>query len=138
MSDVGDDHLEQREMSDVGDDHLVQMSATRSPAKPWLVESFMGRGMAGVRIDKEELRRKIQIPHYIRKALTESVRSKYIGGGFDFCVEEVVDPPEAPIVVFVNSKSGGRQGTALKGWLQNFVGEEQVIRLGEIQSNLGF
>lgn len=39
-------------------------------------------------------------------------------------VEE--DLPEAPMVAFVNSRSGGRHGPILKGRLQELIGEEQV------------
>lgn len=34
---------------------------------------------------------------------------------------------ECPVVVFVNSKSGGRHGTELKARLQDLMGQEQVF-----------
>lgn len=39
---------------------------------------------------------------------------------------EVEELPEAPVVVFVNAKSGGRHGPMLKDRLQHLIGEDQV------------
>lgn len=99
-----------------------------------MIDSIRGCTLAGVRIDKEELRRKISIPEYIRVSMKEAIEAKDVKTPnvkvqFDAAhadgVEPVV-PPEAPLVVFVNSKSGGRHGPELKARLQTLMGEEQV------------
>ncbi|ONK78893.1 uncharacterized protein A4U43_C01F730 [Asparagus officinalis] len=43
--------------------------------------------------------------------------------------DEDEEIPEVPMVVFINPRSGGRQGTALKAKLLEFMGEEQVLDL---------
>lgn len=97
-----------------------------------VIDSLRGFTLSGVRIDKEDLRKKITFPEYLRRAMTEAIRAKdaeaaavvqlyeaaHAGGG--------ADPTEWPIVVFINSKSGGRHGPKLKARLQELMGEEQV------------
>lgn len=73
------------------------------------------------------------MPEYLRMAVREAIQSKdvdtvrrhldmaYAAGA------EIPQPPETPIVVFINSKSGGRHGPRLKARLQELMGEEQVI-----------
>lgn len=39
---------------------------------------------------------------------------------------EPTEPPECPMVVFINPKSGGRHGPELKARLQDLMSEEQV------------
>ncbi|KAK8968062.1 Diacylglycerol kinase 7 [Platanthera guangdongensis] len=46
---------------------------------------------------------------------------------------EEVDPPETPMVVFVNSRSGGRHGPELTSRLQELIGEDQVFDLSEVK-----
>lgn len=86
--------------------------------------------MSGMRIDKEELRRRLSIPEYLRHAMHNAVKQKNV----DEAVTEalvIVDrhdvvEPELPVVVFVNSRSGGRHGPELKERLQQLMAEEQV------------
>lgn len=83
-----------------------------------------------MRIDKEELKRRVIMPRYLRLAVVRAIREKNasaaaaapaaIDGG------EGEASPDAPMVVFVNSKSGGRHGPVLKQRLQELMGEEQV------------
>lgn len=59
-----------------------------------------------------------------RKIIDEAeTESQLIVDGNDVVEAE---PPEAPVVVFINSKSGGRYGPELKERLQQLMGEEQV------------
>ncbi|KAG0463146.1 hypothetical protein HPP92_021622 [Vanilla planifolia] len=111
----------------------------RLSARASIVETFSGCGLiVGLRVDKEDLRRRICIPRRLRAAMAEAMRR----GGEPEAVgeasagdsakrgwEEVV--PEAPIVVFVNSHSGGRLGPIVKGRLIELIGQEQVFDLAE-------
>lgn len=107
-------------------------SARIVPARSSMIESIRGCGLSGVRIDKESLKRKLLIPHYLRHAIRESIMSKdpagvverYLNNGELKAREEA---PEGPMVVFINSRSGGRHGPELKQRLQQLMGEEQVI-----------
>ncbi|KAL5842294.1 hypothetical protein ACOSQ3_012897 [Xanthoceras sorbifolium] len=49
--------------------------------------------------------------------------------------ENDVDPPDAPLVVFVNSSSGGRYGPELKQRLQQVMGPEQGFDLSDVKPN---
>ncbi|XP_058113847.1 diacylglycerol kinase 4-like [Magnolia sinica] len=98
------------------------------------VDSFKGCGLSGIRIDKEDLRRRVVIPEYLRMAMVEAMRSKDAslvppappGGG-------QVEAPETPMIIFVNSRSGGRHGPILKGRLQELMGQEQVFDLSAVK-----
>lgn len=110
---------------------------TRIAARSSVIESLKGCGLPGVRIDKEELRRKILIPQYLRQAMHDAIASRdhhagdrhFANGG----APEVA--PEAPMVVFINSRSGGRHGPELKGRLQELMSEEQVFDLAVVKPN---
>lgn len=97
-----------------------------------VIESLRGctTTLSGVRIPKEDLKKKITCPEYIRTAIREVIRAKE----FDAAAAvqphneaEPSDPPESPLVVFINAKSGGRQGPELMARLQELMSEEQVI-----------
>lgn len=80
------------------------------------------------RIPKDELKKKITMPTYIRLAIYQAMESKDIHAGnshFQSCTSSE-ESPESPLVVFINSRSGGRQGPELKDTLQNLMSEEQV------------
>lgn len=96
-----------------------------------VVDSLRGFTLSGVRIPKEELQKKITFPEYLRLAMREAIRAK--DGGASAVAQfpeaaraEGAEPAEWPMVVFVNSKSGGRHGPELKARLQELMGEEQV------------
>ncbi|KAI4377252.1 hypothetical protein MLD38_014912 [Melastoma candidum] len=108
---------------------------TRIAARTSVIDSLKGCGLSGVRIDKEELHRKLAMPKYLRIALRDAISSKDSSTnsrtGVGFSPEENQDalPPEAPLVVFINSKSGGRHGPELKLRMQQIIAEEQVGHL---------
>lgn len=88
--------------------------------------------MAGARIPKEELRQKITLPEYMRLAMKEAIQAKNVEADivtqlYQTSHADGVASPESPVVVFINSKSGGRHGPELKARLQTLMGEEQVI-----------
>ncbi|KAJ8471653.1 hypothetical protein OPV22_025996 [Ensete ventricosum] len=105
-------------------------------ARSSLWESIRRCGIYGMGIDEEELRRKILIPAYIRTAMSLAIRNRDAGSSADTAVragEEADEVPEAPIVVFVNSRSGGRHGPQLMARLQQLISVEQVFDLSDTQ-----
>lgn len=82
--------------------------------------------MGGMRVDKEELKRKITMPEYLRHAIRDAIESKDAAGNRHF--DSAADPSECPLVVFINPNSGGRHGPKLKSRLQELMGEEQVLQ----------
>ncbi|KAJ9162850.1 hypothetical protein P3X46_022592 [Hevea brasiliensis] len=113
-------------------------SARIVPARSSMIESIRGCGLSGVRIDKESLKRKLLIPHYLRHAIRDAIRSRdptseaerYFNTSK---VDNREEAPEGPMAVFVNSRSGGRHGPELKGRLQQLMGEEQVFDLSDVK-----
>ncbi|KAK9099953.1 hypothetical protein Scep_023383 [Stephania cephalantha] len=112
-------------------------SSTRVAARSSLVDSLRACGISGIRIDKQELKRRILIPEHLRLGIRDAIRSKDPDAAAERhrrrCGEEKCEPAEAPVVVFVNSKSGGRHGPALKERLQELMGEEQVFDLSLVK-----
>ncbi|PON58601.1 Diacylglycerol kinase [Trema orientale] len=127
---------------------------TRIAARSSVIDSFRGCGLSGMRIDKDELKRKLLMPRYLRFAMRDSIRFKdpsagetrlqergngggaaetSVAGAGDGDGEEVKQPPESPMVVFINSRSGGRHGPMLKERLQQLMGEEQVFDLSDVK-----
>ncbi|KAK9084527.1 hypothetical protein Syun_031543 [Stephania yunnanensis] len=112
-------------------------SSSRISVRSSLVDSLRGCGLSGVRVDKEDLRRKILIPEYIRLAMREAIRIRnpnppppppHIADDADSDVDLV----DAPIVVFVNSRSGGRLGNVFKERLQQLISDDQVFDLAVV------
>lgn len=98
-------------------------------ARSSLFDSLKGCGLSGIRIDKHELKTKLMMPQYLRLALRDSIRFKDPAAGASATAppENVAPPPpEAPLVVFINPRSGGRHGQKLKQRLQQLISEEQV------------
>lgn len=114
-------------------------STTRIAARSSMIESFKGCGLTGLRIDKEELGKKLRMPQYLRFAMRDSIRlqdpsageSRLPGAnsisGSAFVPEDDGGSPESPMVVFINPQSGGRHGRLLKERLQMLISEEQVL-----------
>ncbi|CAK9187310.1 unnamed protein product [Ilex paraguariensis] len=114
-------------------------SATRVAARSSVIDSLKGCTLAGVGIPKEELRKKITVPQYLRLAMKEAIEAKDVDGGrrhFEathVAGAETVELAEAPLVVFINSRSGGRHGPELKARLQDLMGAEQVYDLSIVK-----
>ncbi|XP_011012646.1 PREDICTED: diacylglycerol kinase 7-like [Populus euphratica] len=106
--------------------------ASRSSA----IQSSRVCGLSVFRINKEDLRRKLSIPKYLRHAIRDSIKSKDVNAAVDRCREGSGGgreaEPDGPLVVFVNSRSGGRHGPELKERLQQLMGEEQVFDLSDV------
>ncbi|CAA7408155.1 unnamed protein product [Spirodela intermedia] len=128
---VGDREGRQGGESPEGDKATTTIAARSS-----IVDSLRGCGISGIRIDKEELRRKILMPEYLRVAMSEAIRAKDPDAGVEAWRggdRQEDHAPEAPMVVFVNSRSGGRLGHVLKARLQELMGEEQVFDLSLVK-----
>ncbi|KAJ9689581.1 hypothetical protein PVL29_014986 [Vitis rotundifolia] len=106
----------------------------RVAARSSVIDSFRGCGLSGIRIDKEELKRIILLPQYLRLAIRDSINSKDPNAG-DHHLEgaENAESPECPIIVFINSRSGGRHGPELKERLQELMSREQVFDLSVVK-----
>ncbi|XP_074571398.1 diacylglycerol kinase 4-like [Curcuma longa] len=105
------------------------------PSRSSSIKDNSLRGGGLVKVDKDDLRRRVMIPDRLAAAIVEAVRSRNIAAGLvaEAAAREVgwedEDPPESPLVVFINSRSGGRHGSVLKGRLQNLIGADQVFDL---------
>lgn len=128
-------------MDSPGPEKMVNRVAVKSS----MVDSIKRWSLSGIRIPKEELRQKITMPEYLRLAIRDSIASKDIDSAkrhFDATTTTAGGgdgdkPPlaaaECPLVVFINSKSGGRHGPHLKARLQELMGEEQVFDLSNVR-----
>ncbi|GAV84230.1 DAGK_acc domain-containing protein/DAGK_cat domain-containing protein [Cephalotus follicularis] len=110
-------------------------STARIVARSSMIDSFRGCGLSGIRIVKEDLRRRITMPKYIRHAMRDSIKRKDPAATATVDCGSNEEPPEAPMVVFVNSRSGGRYGPVLTERLQELMGEEQVFDLSDVKPN---
>ncbi|KAK2646546.1 hypothetical protein Ddye_021741 [Dipteronia dyeriana] len=110
-------------------------STTRIGTRSSMIDSFRGCGLSGIRIDKEELKRTVSIPEYLRTAMLDSIKQKEVAAcqRHSVLAENDVDTPDAPLVVFINSRSGGRYGPELKLRLQQLMGPEQVFDLSDVK-----
>ena len=105
----------------------------KSSSKSSVIDSIKGCKLSGMKIPKDELRKKITMPEYLRFAIRDAIAAKDVDAGkqhYDCNDGGDMSPivaPDSPLVVFVNSKSGGRHGSELKSRLQDFMGDEQVF-----------
>ncbi|PPD88571.1 hypothetical protein GOBAR_DD14498 [Gossypium barbadense] len=108
----------------------------RSSMMDWIRACGLS-GLAGMKIDKEELRRRLSMPQYLRLAMLDSIKKKDVDGGDEHFRSRSSDydgtVPQSPIVVFINSRSGGRHGPVLKERLQQLISEEQVFDLLDVK-----
>ncbi|XP_010452685.1 PREDICTED: diacylglycerol kinase 4-like [Camelina sativa] len=96
--------------------------------------------LASIRVSKEELRHRVMLPKYLRLAILDCILRKDDSPSAAASSSVAPQPlddltPEVPLMVFVNPKSGGRQGPIIKERLQNLIGEEQVFDLTEVKPN---
>ncbi|KAG8493193.1 hypothetical protein CXB51_010610 [Gossypium anomalum] len=92
--------------------------------------------LAGIALDTDELRRRLLMPQYLRLAMLDSITKKDIDGGdqhFPSSGSADVPCPEPPMIVFINPRSGGRNGPVLKERLQKLISEEQVLDLEDVK-----
>ncbi|KAH9291833.1 hypothetical protein KI387_042978, partial [Taxus chinensis] len=110
------------------------VETNRVAARSSVVDSFKGCGFSGLKINKDELRRKMLIPEYLRNAMVEAViKKEFVYDADRHRGDKTGTAPEAAIIVFINSKSGGHHGPALKTKLQELISEEQVFDLSDVK-----
>lgn len=104
-------------------------ATNRVAVRSSVIDYFKACSLAGAQIPKEQLREKISMAQYLRLAIRDAIRSKNIDAGrphYDAGFFGCADPVHTPLVVFINSKSGGRHGPKLKTRLQDLINQEQV------------
>jgi hypothetical protein len=102
----------------------------RAEGAPSIWESVRGCVLRGKRLDRAGLWRQVVMPLYLRRAVAAAVAAKDDAAGVAAAAEkddEDEGPLAAPLVVFVNAKSGGRHGPDLKVRLHELISEEQVM-----------
>ncbi|XP_062220527.1 diacylglycerol kinase 3-like isoform X2 [Phragmites australis] len=111
--------------------------STAPSARVSIWESVRACGLWGTEVDKAELRRQVVMPLYLRRAVAAAVAAKDEAAGLAAAEEKAEGEGEgavvAPVVVFVNSKSGGRHGPVLKVRLHELISEEQVFDLSVVK-----
>ena len=108
--------------------------STAPSARVSILESVRACGVWGKEVDKAELRRQVVMPLHLRRAVAAAVAAKDEAAGVAAAAaaeeqgegEKEEGPTVAPVVVFVNSRSGGRHGPELKVRLHELITEEQV------------
>ena len=117
----------------VGEASTTNFVVARPSAKTDDAVTMRGCGFGNFGVDREELRRRIVMPEYLRLAMRDCIKRKdstavpdhlVLPGAAAAATEELA--PHTPMVVFINPKSGGRHGPVLKERLQQLMSEEQV------------
>ncbi|KHN43079.1 Diacylglycerol kinase 3 [Glycine soja] len=119
--------------STTGDTSKVPIKSSSS-----IVESLRGCGISsGTHVDKEELRKNLTMPKYLRFAMRDSIMFKDPTAGENLCIRSKDDhkavAPSTPMIVFINPRSGGRHGPFLKERLQHLMSEEQVLDMLDVK-----
>uniref|UniRef100_A0A0E0K635 Diacylglycerol kinase n=1 Tax=Oryza punctata TaxID=4537 RepID=A0A0E0K635_ORYPU len=116
--------------------------STAPSARVSIWESVRACGVWGKEVDKAELRRQVVMPLYARRAVAAAVKAKDEAVGVAAAEAERGEDGEGeveaevavtPVVVFVNSRSGGRHGPELKVRLHELISEEQVFDLSVVK-----
>ncbi|CAN6985578.1 hypothetical protein IGI04_000685 [Brassica rapa subsp. trilocularis] len=125
----------------VGEASTTNFVVARPSAKTDDAVTMRGCGFGNFGVDREELRRRIVMPEYLRLAMRDCIKRKdstavpdhlvLPGAAAAAATEELA--PHTPMVVFINPKSGGRHGPVLKERLQQLMSEEQVFDLTEVK-----
>jgi diacylglycerol kinase (ATP) len=84
--------------------------------------------LVGLRIDKDELRKRLIIPEYLKISMVEVVRNNEVVFDEDqHCWDNTNTALKAAVIVFVNSKSIGRRGPTLKAHLQKLSAKSRYL-----------
>lgn len=74
----------------------------------------------------DELKAMWVLPKYLSKDMADAVESKGVATPKGPTAGEVIQAPTCPILVFINSRSGGRLGPELMEHFQELISPEQV------------
>ncbi|KAL8135135.1 hypothetical protein AgCh_009965 [Apium graveolens] len=110
-------------------------SPNRVAVRSSLIDSFKACTLAGAQIPKEQLRRRISMPEYLRLAIRYACDKENIDAAVSLFDNNaaVQQAPQSPLVVFINSNSGGRLGPQLKHRLQDLITQEQVFDISDVK-----
>ncbi|WVZ73343.1 hypothetical protein U9M48_021662 [Paspalum notatum var. saurae] len=125
------------EVSAAAGNGSARRPSTAPSARVSIWESVRACGVWRKEVDKAELRRQVVMPLHLRRAVAAAVKAKDEAAGVAAAAAAAEDtaegegeaPAVAPVVVFVNSRSGGRHGPELKVRLHELITEEQVFDL---------
>ncbi|GAA0164747.1 kinase [Lithospermum erythrorhizon] len=116
---------------------LKKAAEKKSSGRSSMVDSIKAITLSGFNIDKQQLKEKITYPEYLRLAMKQAILAKDIDAQQVKRLFEVGNSGggvvEAPLVVFINSNSGGRHGPKLKERLQALMAQEQVFDLQDVK-----
>lgn len=82
-----------------------------------------------------ELKSMVVIPKYLSKDMEIAVKSKGEATPEGPSPGEEVEAPTCPILVFINSKSGGRLGPELKIHFEELISSYQVSNFSDLVEN---
>ncbi|XP_039027436.1 diacylglycerol kinase 4-like [Hibiscus syriacus] len=111
---------------------------SRSSSMMGSIRSYGLTSLASVRINKQALRVRLLIPQHVPLTMLDCIKNKDVDAGdqhFQLLTSDPVTSPEAPMVVFINTRSGGQAGPNLKDRLRDLLSDEQVFDLLEIAPN---
>ncbi len=91
---------------------------------PALGRTATKRGKKGP--SDEELKKMVMIPEYLAKDIANAIQSAGAAYPDGPPFGDKIEAPPCPLLVFVNSKSGGRLGPALTQHLSDLISPNQV------------
>ncbi|TYI71293.1 hypothetical protein E1A91_D08G284500v1 [Gossypium mustelinum] len=120
--------------SSEGDSSMASRTGSRSTMGESSLKGCGFSSFTGFRAEKEDVLR-LAMPLYLRLAMLECIKKKDVDAGdqhFQTSSSED-DPCENPVVLFINPKSGGRNGSVLQDRLQHMISQEQVFDLHNVK-----
>ncbi|KAK8342924.1 hypothetical protein V6Z12_A08G264900 [Gossypium hirsutum] len=114
--------------SSEGDSSTASRTGSRSTMRESSLKGCGFSSFTGFRAEKEDVLR-LAMPLYLRLAMLDCIKKKDVDAGDQhFQTSGSEDDPccENPVVVFINPKSGGRNGSVLQDRLQHMISQEQV------------
>ncbi|XP_012477073.1 diacylglycerol kinase 4 [Gossypium raimondii] len=120
--------------SSEGDSSTASRTGSRSTMGESSLKGCGFSSFTGFRAEKEDVLR-LAMPLYLRLAMLDCIKKKDVDAGdqhFQTSSSED-DPCENPVVVFINPKSGGRNGSVLQDRLQHMISQEQVFDLHNVK-----
>ncbi|MBA0681086.1 hypothetical protein Goari_012744 [Gossypium aridum] len=120
--------------SSEGDSPTASRTGSRSRMGESSLKGCGFSSFTGFRAEKEDVLR-LAMPRYLRSAMLDCIKKKDVDAGdrhFQTSGSED-DPCENPVVVFINPRSGGRNGSVLQDRLQHMISQEQVFDLHNVK-----
>ncbi|TYI16780.1 hypothetical protein ES332_A08G277900v1 [Gossypium tomentosum] len=121
--------------SSEGDSSTASRTGSRSTMRESSLKGCGFSSFTGFRAEKEDVLR-LAMPLYLRLAMLDCIKKKDVDAGDQhFQTSGSEDDPccENPVVVFINPKSGSRNGSVLQDRLQHMISQEQVFDLHNVK-----